>query len=221
MRCSDALRRARAARISSVASSPPHGFISVPGPSLFSTSASHSLVLDVFCFFGGPVSCFRSAAGTKPEMGCNLAAHPGKQRRPVCLCSAPQLLSSLLPSRLQHPGAALAAALGADGRERRRTAAPEKAAAAPVPLPLAHEQPPPCSQGRCLTPCPTQSLVWGLQVPADARGSGSVLRDTPVSQGMQQGNQRQGETPARRGNAGSSTPTRPCQEDCHSVSFVR
>lgn len=93
-RRSDALQRTRVARNSSVVSSLLL-FISLLGSSLFSSGTSHSLVLDVFRFFGRPVSCLRSAAGTKLEMGCNLAAHPGKQRHPTCLDITLQLQRSL------------------------------------------------------------------------------------------------------------------------------
>lgn len=111
MRRSDAPQRTRAARNSSVVSSPLL-FIRVLGSSLFSSGTSHSLVLDVFTFYGRPVSCLRSAAGTKLEMGCNLAAHPGKQRHPTCLDITLQLQSSALQPLTKASG------LGANGRGR-------------------------------------------------------------------------------------------------------
>lgn len=96
---------------------------------------------------------------------------------------------------------------------------PQKAAAAPALLPLAQEQPPPCSPGRCVTPAP---CLAGGSEPLQMLGAVAACSGTrPPSRGMQQGDQHQGETPARRGNAASSTPARPPrQEDCHSTSLL-
>lgn len=96
---------------------------------------------------------------------------------------------------------------------------PQKAAAAPALLPLAQEQPPPCSPERCVTPAP---CLAGGSEPLQMLGAVAACSGTrPPSRGMQQGDQHQGETPARRGNAASSTPARPPhREDCHSMSLL-
>jgi len=146
-----------------VVSSPPRRFISVLGSSLFSTSTSHSLVLNWFCFFGRPVSCFRSAAGTKLEMGCSLAAHPGKQRHAMCLGTAPQLPFGRPrePQTWVQPSG-----------EGERCRSPVRGAgdsSGSRPAPLARQQPWPCSQGLC------NLLCWGQSSPGDPPGHCDVL----------------------------------------------
>lgn len=125
-----------------------------------------------FVFLEGPVSCFRSAAGTKLEMGCDLAAHPGKQRRPVCLCSAPQL-----PSRPQRPGAALTTALGADGREREGSQ-PPKGSCSSHPAPSGPGAATAVLPRAMRDPCPMPG--WGS--PSPCRCSGQWQRAQGHSQ---------------------------------------